>query len=283
MATQLAAAAAAVRPLVDGGPCAGLVIGSFARAVILGIRTPDGPRVLSLLAARAVAVPNGVMLIGDPAAFACCRPGDPATVGDGEIRVGDLRVRVVRSWECRVHRVRATADGVGSLAAAAAASPIGVPRPAVDALGGALAAGGRRQDLGAAVAGLVGLGRGLTPGGDDVLAGLMTGLHACGGATLAARIGDLALQGVSDRTTLLSADLLRLAADGQACTEALDLLRLLDRPRPVVDDSAVSRAIDRILSIGHTSGADLATGLALGLRRGLSPVAARPPARQEVR
>jgi len=261
MATQLAAAAAAVRPLVDGGPCAGLVIGSFARALILGIRTRERPRVLSLLAAPTVAVPNGVMLIGDPAAFACCRPGDPATVGDGEIRVGDLRVRVVRSWECRVHRVRATADGVGALAAAAAASPIGVPRPAVDALGGALAAGGRRQDLGAAVAGLVGLGRGLTPGGDDVLAGLMTGLHACGGATLAARIGDLALQGVSDRTTLLSADLLRLAAQGDACLEVLGVLRAARRSRDVLrpSTSALTVAIDRLLSVGHTSGADLAT------------------------
>ena len=63
------------------------------------------------------------------------------------------------------------------------------------------------------------------------------------------------------QTTTLSADLLRLARDGHACLESLGLLAALHRP-----DIPVTGPIHRFLSIGHTSGADLATGLALGLR-----------------
>jgi hypothetical protein len=110
---------------------------------------------------------------------------------------------------------------------------------------------------------MVGLGKGLTPGGDDVLAGLLVGLHAMGHLELARSISGRALDAVVDRTTLLSADLLRLAADGHACIEALALLRA------VHTGHQVPTALDRLLSIGHTSGADLATGLAMGLEIGL--------------
>ena len=91
------------------------------------------------------------------------------------------------------------------------------------------------------------------------------------GRTWPTRIGDLALPGIADRTTLLSADLLRLAAAGEACLEALAVLRpsidspaCPDRRRRCAADGA----IDRLLSVGHTSGADLATGLAIGLMAG---------------
>ena len=64
----------------------------------------------------------------------------------------------------------------------------------------------------------------------------------------------------ANRTTALSADLLRLAGDGHAGLEALAVLAALHRP-----DVPIADAVDRLLSIGHTSGADLATGLAIGL------------------
>ena len=40
-------------------------------------------------------------------------------------------------------------------------------------------------------------------------------------------------------------------------------------PEPGGAGAPVTAAIDRLLSIGHTSGADLATGLAIGLTLGL--------------
>ena len=88
-------------------------------------------------------------------------------------------------------------------------------------------------------------------------------MHATGETELALLVGDQALHGVLDRTTVLSADLLRLAAAGHACVEALDVLRA------VHTGHQLPAALNRLLSIGHTSGADLATGLSLGLGMGL--------------
>jgi len=108
-----------------------------------------------------------------------------------------------------------------------------------------------------------------------VLAGLLTGLHAAGRPDVAGRIAGRALHRIDERTTLLSADLLRLAAAGQACLEVLALVRAIHRP-PTANGApgrrgagpTVTAAINRLLSIGHTSGADLATGLAIGLMLG---------------
>jgi hypothetical protein len=147
-----------------------------------------------------------------------------------------------------------------ALTSAAAASERGVPLSAITALEQGLLAG----DASPAIRALVGLGDGLTPGGDDVLAGLLTGLLATGECPdLAAAVGKFAQDRVLDRTPVLSAELLRLAAAGHACVEALGVLRA------VHSGHQLPGALHRLLSIGHTSGADLATGLGMGLGMGL--------------
>jgi hypothetical protein len=273
------AAAGAVHPLLMGPIRDGTVLGTFSRAVIVGVSTESGPRVASLLARGATSVPNGVRLIGDSMPFPAVPVGGPVAVGAGRMLVGDLDVRVVRSWSTRVPRINPDAEGVATVATAAGDRERGVPWEAISRLQIALsrcAASDRGHELDGAVDGLIGLGRGLTPGGDDVLAGLLVGLRAAGRTDAAAGIAGRTLRRVTERTTLLSADLLRLAAAGEASLEVLALLRAIHRPlsaqaapglaaagRPVIS------AINRILSIGHTSGADLATGLALGLTVGL--------------
>jgi hypothetical protein len=248
-----AAAAAGVSPLITGLPSTGVVLGSVSRAVIIGVTSAAGPRVLSLLDGAAVGVPNGVRIPGN-VRFDEIRPGDRALVGGGEVEVGELSVRVVRSWDSRVRAIRADPALVANLTAATAGGPVGVDQAAIDHLQTALATG---RDVPAAIDSLIGLGRGLTPAGDDVIAGLLTGLHAIGHRQLARRIGDRALQ---NQTTTLSADLLRLACDGHACLEVLAVLAALHR-----SDVPVSAAMDRLLSVGHTSGTDLATGMTIGL------------------
>ena len=176
-------------------------------------------------------------------------------------------------------RINPDAEGVAAVAAAAGDRERGVPPEAISRLQIALsrcAASDRDHELDGAVDGLIGLGRGLTPGGDDVLAGLLVGLRAAGRTDAAAGIAGRTLRRVTERTTLLSADLLRLAAAGEACLEVLALLRAIHRPPSAqaapgvgVAGPPVTSAINRILSIGHTSGADLATGLALGLMAAL--------------
>ena len=151
-----------------------------------------------------------------------------------------------------------------------------MPTAALAELAAALLAeaGGPGPSTVRAAAALIGLGAGLTPGGDDVLGGLLIGLHATGRSCLARSLGARLLDTVRERTTALSADLLRLAAGGDACLEMLAVLRdLHEPPGSPADrgtDGRLLPELHRLLSVGHTSGADLTTGLALGLRYGIT-------------
>jgi len=288
----IAAAARAALPLLNGPVHEGAVLGAFTRAVIVSVPTPDGPRVLSLLARNAAGVPNGLRVTGaDAWILAQQTPGDAVFVGAGRILLGGAEVLVVRSWPCRVRQLTVGPPGIeaasdmilGRAASQEAGVPVQLVAGLVSALHSALepavepAAGsaGVADPLRAAVRRLVGRGLGLTPGGDDVIAGALCGLHATGataGARLlaAAALENVALEKVTERTTLLSADLLRLAAQGDACLEVLGVLSAAHGSRDVLRPNTfvLSVAIDRLLSVGHTSGADLATGLAIGLRVG---------------
>jgi hypothetical protein len=258
--TVRAAAASGNYPLIAGPITTGVVLGSFSQAVIIGLDSGPGPWALSLLGPLAARVPNGVLLGGGMADPGTHRPGDRVTIGGGEIAIGGRRISVVRRWNSRVFRVAPGEAEVLALTSAAAASVRGVPLSAITALERGLLAG----DAAPAIRALVGLGDGLTPGGDDVLAGVLTGLQATGGLPdLAAQVGKLVLDRVLGRTSVLSAELLRLAAAGHACVEALGVLRAVHTGHQIPD------ALHRLLSIGHTSGADLATGLGMGLEMGL--------------
>ena len=296
----IAAAARAALPLLNGPVREGAVLGAFTRAVIVSVPTPDGPRVLSLLAPTAAGVPNGLRLTGaDAWILAQQTPGDAVFVGAGRILLGGAEVLVVRSWPCRVRQLTLAPQGIDAISdmilSRAASQEAGVPvqhvaglesalhsalesavEPAArSALEPAARSAGVADPLPAAVRRLVGRGLGLTPGGDDVIAGALLGLHATGataGARLlaAAALENVALEKVTERTALLSADLLRLAAQGDACLEVLGVLRAAHGSRDVLlpNTFVLSVAIDRLLRVGHTSGADLATGLAIGLRVG---------------
>jgi Protein of unknown function (DUF2877) len=290
VAAQLVAAAAAPLLLLLNGPVrAGTVLGTFTQAVVLGIGTPDGPRVLTLLAPTAAGVPNGVRLgAADTGILARQTPGDAVSVGAGRILLGGAEVRSVRTWTCRVRRTSVERRSIATIADVAASRRLGVPDECVAALQSALASAHGSalksartapsaaippepyHPLRTAVRQLVGRGLGLTPGGDDVIAGALCGLHATGATGGARLLAAATLENVTERTTLLSADLLRLAADGDACLEVLGVLRAAHQARDVLrpNQSALRVAIDRLLRVGHTSGADLATGLAVGLRAG---------------
>ncbi len=117
---------------------------------------------------------------------------------------------------------------------------------------------------------LVGLGPGLTPAGDDLLAGAVAGSVIFGRALarpsaldiatqLAAAAGDRAA-----RTTVLAADLLRHAATGAVAEPVAEVCRALTGQCPV------EPALDRLLAVGHTSGRDVAEGLLLGVGAALA-------------
>ena len=105
-----------------------------------------------------------------------------------------------------------------------------------------------------AVAGVLGRGPGLTPSGDDALAGALLVAHAVGAAPPFAA----AVRARLHATTAVSAALLDAAADGFA---AGDVVSLVDAVL-AGDEAAVAAALPAVLAIGHSSGRDLVTGVA---------------------
>jgi hypothetical protein len=122
-----------------------------------------------------------------------------------------------------------------------------------------LAAATRALDAAAtekAMSGLVGLGDGLTPEGDDYLIGYFAGLWACGGADRSRANFVLALSGWLKRIARCAGKTSRVyleaAADGEVSERLFDLANSVARG---ADSAAVNRAAAAALAVGHSSGA----------------------------
>ena len=114
------------------------------------------------------------------------------------------------------------------------------------------------QRVRAAVSKIAGLGPGLTPSGDDFLAGLMLSAHAFGypSRDLVHRLCTIIFETAAPRTTKLSQAFLKAARDGMAHEHWHILLHSL-----VADDvQAVLSAASRVLAFGETSGLDMLAG-----------------------
>lgn len=108
-----------------------------------------------------------------------------------------------------------------------------------------------------AAAGLIGLGPGLTPSGDDLIGGALCALHATGRGEVAARLAAWVLPLAKNGTNRISQAHLTCAAEGE-CGEAVNdaIVTLI---RGGLPDLA------RIGAIGHTSGWDALAGAVLAL------------------
>ncbi|QYC43511.1 hypothetical protein Nocox_29635 [Nonomuraea coxensis DSM 45129] len=265
------AASTAVRPLLEATRRPARVLAAFPAGVYLEVRTELEPTVIAVITGDAVRLPNSVLLAGG---LPRAEVGEEAWVGDRGVDLGPLSLRVRRWWDPAPPL--GPVDLAGLEAAAAVLARPAEPAPglpgngAVDALA---AACGRGWLLGMATAAeqLVGLGPGLTPSGDDVLAGLLVTLRHLGTATGTERAvwlaGWLAATVTFDartRTTPLSATLLHCAARGEASPEVTAVLR------GVAGAQQLEPALRRLRRVGHTSGADLAQGVAIGVDAVLS-------------
>ena len=171
----------------------------------------------------------------------------PARVGDHRVEVGGLTVRVVRWWAPPVVR-----------------PPSGGPPRWAD-LAGLLrdvrTPGGPDGHHDAGPHDLLGRGPGLTPAGDDVLAGWLLAVHHDTATRDELRP---AVAAARHTTTAVSAALLEEAAAGRGVPAAL---ALADALAGHGDPSGLGAALDRLLRVGHTSGAALAHGLLRGARQ----------------
>jgi hypothetical protein len=118
--------------------------------------------------------------------------------------------------------------------------------------------------------GLLGLGAGLTPEGDDVLCGFLCGLTVLGQpCAITTALRDFVDEHAPRRTTALSRTLLHYAGRGVAIEPLLDVLCSLEcgvqpagpvRVWPAVDSQPI---VDRLLAVGHSSGLAMLTGACL--------------------
>jgi hypothetical protein len=245
------------------------VLAVFPRALYATHR--DG--LLAIESADGAGLPNGVTVSSrsDRRPFTGIRVATTGTVGGGAIVVGDLTIRVVRWRRARpvlgpttpgVLR-RAATDAGGELARHAPPLPPDLADP-LRAVGDAVAAGDADTAIAAARRGLLGRGPGLTPSGDDVLAGLVAGASSLAAALTppadllgrtVASLGSALADAASEATTAISAALLDHAARGEVAAPAARLLAAL------AGHGHVAPAVDGLLQLGSSSGRDLTAGL----------------------
>ena len=265
-----ASASTGVAELLRGPVRPARVLMSLPQAVYLQVATERGTDIVGVLTSDAARLPLGCVLFrpGNGRPLVALPPGAPAEVGAGRIVVGDLAVSAAAWWNPRPRlpsgRPALLPEGVRQLRTALYGE--GVPHSAFTLPGLPTGPGGplaalrgavRRADLDAALrtaSRLIGLGPGLTPAGDDVMAGTMAGLVLLGhpaAERFAAGVYSLA----GGRTTDLSRALLRHAAAGRVSGEYAAVLHGLVGERPL------GAAITALLATGSTSGRALALGL----------------------
>jgi hypothetical protein len=203
-------------------------------------------------------MPNGVAFCGDR--LPGCRR---VRAGGGALRIGDVEIRPLRWWDSRPVLPAARPERVASALQVAAAS---ATHRGGRALERALVS--RDPDgLIDSATGLLGLGPGLTPSGDDLLIGCLASLRLLGeaiGDGTAGSLVDVAaarlLIAARARTTALSVSLLRHACAGRVIEPVAGLLLAVAGPG---DPTAGTRGL---LEVGHSSGRALAAGVLLGGR-----------------
>jgi hypothetical protein len=250
----LLAGLGAIDAIEAGGE--GAVVASFGRACYVTL----GAHLLVLAASEVHPGPVHVIVDGRPPQV---RRGDRVRLAPGSVLVIDGRsvdLSGVRRWAGGLPGPAAVRAGAGGIveasAPAASRSPLLAEPYRAIALRAREALGARRLDRAARE--LAGLGPGLTPSGDDALAGILFALRALEGPGSEA-VGSAVAR--SAATGPVSRAYVEWSARGQALSPAHDLLRAA----AAGDEAAAGSAARQVASVGETSGADFLLGLAWGL------------------
>lgn len=252
-----AAASSGVADLLDGPLRRGRLLGSSGHVAWVEF---DG-RVVVIGDLDSVRLPNGI--VTTEAITSLLVPSDPEiSIGRGGIIVGrEHAIRVLRRWDPRpvlpaVNRLVTLGiirDAAGDVAAMGDCD-----------LGSALASRNSARVVGSAGR-LMGRGPGLTPEGDDLLAAALASyllmsesLRREAAIRLVASVSDLLIERSRRRTTMLASSLLTHALSGEVAAPIADLLRA------ICGRGEVPRALERLCSVGHSSGPAYAAGVFTG-------------------
>ncbi len=262
-----AVASSALEPLLGGGATRARILGVSNSAVWMA--TPSafsGEGCVVVATSDAVRLPNEVVIAATTAEqpFAGVSAGESAMVGDGKIMLGRLAIRPVRWWNPRPVLSSTRAEALeGRVAAVRARLTVRDESPFAEAL-----VAGDVVSTGRIAAVHLGGGTGLTPYNDDVVGGALATARLLAealGEPATTRANDLLertaatlLPIAAARTTIFSAALLRHAARGEVAEPVARLLHALTGWGNLDD------AVDGLLSVGHSSGLGLASGILIG-------------------
>jgi Protein of unknown function (DUF2877) len=252
-AAGTAAASVLLRDLLAGPARPAKVLAASPAATYLDA----GGQVLAIVTAGGVRLPCAVMLAAG-GRLPAPRSGSRLAVGRGAVCDDGRELVVVRRW----FDPRVRLAGVDGRAVAHFAHVVRsrgsldalLPRDAVELLAAGLTSG----DAAGGVSRLLGRGTGLTPAGDDLVAGALATLRALA-SPAADHLGAVVRALAPAATTRLSAALLEAADAGALVPEAAGVLRAL------AGGGDVGAAADRLVALGHTSGWHLAAGLLVGV------------------
>lgn len=277
----------AVQDALPSSLAAGEVLSTFRRAYVLRMGLD---RLVAVVAPELDDGPINIVLESIPDPWPDLQPGTPVRHEGSRLLLGGLMVSLAnaRTWEPRPDwaglrakarpllvrlaqlltgfRDRLRGDSLLALVEGSALtgstrwSAVHTrAREAAEALWAGWHGDEERSRTGAACLG--GLGGGLTPAGDDFLLGVM--LCAWLAHPDPARHCRTLLEASSAKTTMLSAAFLRSAASGECSAPWHRLLGAMKDG----SDEQLSHTAQRVLSSGHTSGADALAGfLWIGLR-----------------
>jgi len=254
-----AAVSIALAPIVDTGPHPAAVLGVADPAV--WIRGADGVLMVSTI--DAVRLPNSAVVavpVSDRP-FRAIRPGDDVSVGDGAIVFASLRVEAAR-WFDPLPAI--PVSDAGAVSRVVASLDAVVPSMPDHGLEETLS---KDDDLAAVEAAklLIGSGDGLTPRGDDLIAGMISAtmlmarsLGVASAGAMVQRLQKPFLDLAATATTSLSATLLGHAFRGEVAEPAAALLLALAGRGDAVE------AAEALNEVGHSSGPALAAGVLAG-------------------
>ena len=282
----------------DGGS----VLAVFRRSLYLhhdgsGAMACVGPAALGAGPLNALAGPGRTVPDWQDAGL---RPGDPIGPENGGLRIGKLGAvsfagarlheppRGPCAWtgESLAAALARLSDALGGFDLDEGFAPLARPdspappsdspllrraQPAISALERWLAgdADAPPRDI---VPGLIGLGPGLTPSGDDYLGGAMIALIMSGRAEDAASLARPALAMAAEGTNRISAAHLRAAAKGLGADALHRTIDALAR----ADDAALAAGLRGLDAIGHSSGWDALAGAVSALKAIGRRLAAQP-------
>jgi hypothetical protein len=270
---------------------------AFQSALNLRLRGDDG--LLTLLASGEGDLPQGIRLhTPKNFSFEEIQPGEAALCRDGILRFKNsslaIQLNGARRWKCNLpalkfdptrpavsaawdyvwhllnkeQRLTGSEIVADDLFQQNGPGHASVSYRVSEALFGLLKAT-RQYDItdASAVSGLIGLGTGLTPSGDDLLVGYMAGLwctiqQRSDRTQFIASLGKTIIQ-LSYKTNDISSTYLHHAAQGQVSSHLAHLAESICRGD---DTRQLDKIAETAMKVGHTSGMDALSGLLIGLR-----------------